>query len=181
MSEIVESQYEREQRLKSEQREREDTRQTPPPNNDPQLEREERLNQGVPKFRDTHGNVVSEPVVAVTPPLPAKVIDPKKVKPKQLKVRALNTGQYKGRMYNHGDVFYVDEGLFADAHHGDKNMACFGWMEKIDRDDIDKPVVVVPKDETPEQKAIREHSTETSEETERRVRAEDEKRIAALK
>jgi len=110
MSEIVESQYEREQRLKSEQREREDTRQTPPPNNDPQLEREERLNQGVPKFRDTHGNVVSEPVVAVTPPLPAKVIDPKKVKPKQLKVRALNTGQYKGRMYNHGDVFYVDEG-----------------------------------------------------------------------
>jgi hypothetical protein len=119
---------------------------------------------------------MNEQPTAVTPPVPQPTVVASKEKPKLIKVRALSVGQYKGRTYEHGDIFYVEEKFFADAHHGDKNIARFGWMEKIERDDIDKPEVVISKDETDEQKKIREHANETKEETERRVRAEEEQK-----
>ena len=50
---------------------------------------------------------------------------------KLIKVQATRMGQYNNRMYEKGEIFFVDESFFADANHSEPKYKKFGWMIKV--------------------------------------------------
>lgn len=57
-----------------------------------------------------------------------------------IKVRAVVAGVYKDRQVAPGDIFEVEDQLFADAKHSDPHLAKFGWMERIAETPSDRRV-----------------------------------------
>lgn len=49
-----------------------------------------------------------------------------------IKVIAVRKGTIEGRAYFPGEVFDIDEKLFADVNDADAHQATFGWMQKLD-------------------------------------------------